>query len=103
MNQTLVARLVIGALATIAAGGAMAGQIQASSTSIAREVITSNTQTVVAPTTAYRFAGDLDPTIQTQVFQVQLTLATTGSPNPDTAASPALWDTTVTPSDDAFK
>lgn len=102
MNQTLVARLVIGALATIAAGGAMAGQIQASSTSIAREVITSNTQTVVAPTTAYRFAGDLDPTIQTQVFQVQLTLATTGSPNPDTAASPALWDTTVTPSDDAF-
>ena len=102
MNKTLVARLVIGALATIAAGGAMAGQIQASSTSIAREVITTNAQTVVAPTTAYRFAGDVDPTVQTQVFQVQLTLATAGSPSPDTAASPALWDTSVIPTDDSF-
>ena len=75
MNKTLVARLVIGALATIAAGGAMAGQIQASSVSIAREVITTDAQAVLAPSVAYRFSGDVDARVQAQTFQVQFTLA----------------------------
>lgn len=74
MNKTLLSRLVIGALATIAAGGAMAGQIQASSVSIAREVITTDTQAVVAPSIAYRFFGDVDARVQTQTFQVQFIL-----------------------------
>jgi len=74
MNKTLIARLVVGALATIAAGGAMAGQIQASSVSIAREAITTDTQTVLAPSVAYRFTGDIDARSQSQTFQVQFTL-----------------------------
>lgn len=75
MKKTLIARLVVGALATVAAGGALAGQIQASSVSIAREVITTDTQTVLAPSVAYRFAGDVDARTQAQTFQVQFTLA----------------------------
>ena len=75
MNKTLIARLVVGALATIAAGGAMAGQIQASSVSIAREAITTDTQSVLAPSVAYRFNGDVDARTQAQTFQVQFTLA----------------------------
>ena len=59
MKKTLAARLVVGALAVIAAGGVMAGQIQASSVSIAREVITTDTQTVIAPSISYRFFGDV--------------------------------------------
>ena len=75
MKKTLVARLVVGALATIAAGGVMAGQIQASSVSIAREVITADDQAIIAPSIAYRFAGDVDARVQAQTFQVQFTLA----------------------------
>ena len=76
MKQTLLTRLVLGAIAGIAAAGvANAGQIQASSVSIAREAITVDTQTVVAPSIAYRFAGDVDARVQSQTFQVQFTLA----------------------------
>ena len=74
MKKTLAARLVLGALATIAAGSVMAGQIQASSVSIAREVITTDTQTVIAPSISYRFFGDVDAKVQKQTFQVQFTL-----------------------------
>lgn len=92
MKKTLVARLVVGALAAIAAGGVMAGQIQSSSTSLAREVVTTNTQAVDLPTVSYRFFGDVVATSLTQVFQVQLTLD-----SPD-----AEWDTASAPTDDAF-
>lgn len=74
MKQTLLSSLVIGAVASMAATGAFAGQIQSSSVSIAREVITTNTQAIVAPSVSYRFAGDVDARVQTQTFQVQLTL-----------------------------
>lgn len=74
MKKTLAASLVLGALATIAAGSVMAGQIQASSVSIAREVITTDTQTVIAPSISYRFFGDVDAKVQKQTFQVQFTL-----------------------------
>ena len=74
MKQTLITRLILGAFAGLAAVGAYAGQIQSSSTQIAREVITTDTQTLTAPSIAYRFFGDIDATSQDQVFQVQFTL-----------------------------
>ena len=75
MKQTLLARLILAGLAGAALSAAQAGQIQASSVSIAREVVTSNTQTILAPTISYRFAGDVDARGQAQTFQVQFTLA----------------------------
>jgi hypothetical protein len=77
MKQKLLTRLVLGAVgsaAALAAGTAGAGQIQASSVSIAREVIITNAQRIKAPQVAYRFAGDVDARTQTQTFQVQLEL-----------------------------
>lgn len=75
MKQTLINRLILGAIAGLAAVGANAGQIQASSVSIAREVITTDLQTITSPSIAYRFAGDVDARVQAQTFQVQFTLA----------------------------
>jgi hypothetical protein len=77
MEQKLLTRLVMGALAGLAAtGGAYAGQIQSSSVAIAREVITSDAQIITAPSIAYRFSGDVDARVQDQRFQVQFTIAT---------------------------
>lgn len=87
MNEKLISRLVLGALVGLAATGAYAGQIQSSSVSIAREVITADTQAVNTPSVSYRFAGDVDARLQTQTFQVQFTLgngaewATAGADN----------------------
>lgn len=75
MKQSLLTRLVLGALAGLAVSGAHAGQIQSSSVSVAREVITTDAQTINAPAASYRFAGDVDARIQTQTFQVQLKLS----------------------------
>ena len=100
MKQTLLSRLILVGLAGVAATAVQAGQIQASSTSIAREAINSDTTlSVVAPSTSYRFFGDVDATVQTQVFQVQLTLQTAGL-TADTVASAGLFDTTITPTPD---
>lgn len=89
MKQTLLTRLVLGAIAGIAAAGvAQAGQITASSTNVAREVITNDLQTIDAPTISYRFAGDINATAQMQEFQVQFKL------------SNGQWASL--PSDDAF-
>jgi hypothetical protein len=54
---------------------AHAGQIQASSVAIAREVITTDAQSILSPTISYRFTGDVDARGQAQTFQVQFTLA----------------------------
>ena len=75
MKQTLLTRLVLGAIAGLSVSAAHAGQIQASSVSIAREAITADTQAVTSPSIAYRFAGDVDARVQAQTFQVQFTLA----------------------------
>lgn len=75
MKKTLIAHLILGVLAGAAATGAYAGQIQASSTSIAREVIVADDQALNSPNIAYRFAGDVDARTQTQTFQVQFKLA----------------------------
>lgn len=83
MKQKLIFRLIVGALAGAAATASYAGQIQASSVSIAREVITTDDQPVTSPTIAYRFFGDVDARLQTQVFQVQFTLG-----------GPATWAST---------
>lgn len=74
MKQQLISRLVVGALAAIAANAAFAGQIQSSSVSIAREAITDDAQAVTSPRISYRFAGDVDARSQNQTFQVQFTL-----------------------------
>ena len=74
MKQKLISHLVVGALAAIAASSSFAGQIQSSSVSIAREVITTNTQTVTSPSVSYRFFGDVDARLQSQTFQVQFIL-----------------------------
>jgi len=92
MKEKLISRLIIGALAGVAAMGAQAGQIQSSSVSIAREVIVENTQAVTAPATSYRFAGDINAISQTQTFQVQLTLQ-----------GGAKWNDAALPSADAFQ
>jgi len=71
------AQLSLLALSIAAAFGtniAYAGQIQASSVSIAREVITTDVQTIISPSIAYRFSGDVDARQQDQTFQVQFTL-----------------------------
>lgn len=75
MKQKLLTRLILGAFAGAAAVGTVqAGQITASSTNVAREVITTNTQTIASPVISYRFAGDIDATVQQQEFQVQFIL-----------------------------
>lgn len=74
MKQQLISRLVVGALAAIAANAAFAGQIQASSVSIAREVITDDAQAITSPSISYRFNGDVDARLQDQTFQVQFNL-----------------------------
>lgn len=75
MKQKLLTRLILGAFAGAAAVGAVqAGQITASSTNVAREVITTNLQLINSPSISYRFAGDINATVQAQEFQVQFIL-----------------------------
>lgn len=75
MKQRLLSRLILAGLAGAALSAAHAGQIQSSSVAIAREVVTSNAQTILAPSASYRFSGDVDARAQAQTFQVQFTLA----------------------------
>ncbi len=74
MKRKLITRLILAGLAGVAVTGAYAGQIQASSVSIAREAIVSNTQPVRSPSISYRFAGDIDARSQAQTFQIQFSL-----------------------------
>jgi hypothetical protein len=104
MKQKLLTRLVLASLAGAAVVGVQAGQIQSSSTAIAREVITTNAQAVNAPSVTYRFAGDVNATVQAQTFQVQFKLADgadTSTSGATTSASSASWGATL-PSDNAF-
>lgn len=73
MKLNKVAFAVASALA-IAAGSAHAGQIQASATQIAKEVIKSDTQALIAPATTYTFAGDVNAQANAQGFQLQYVL-----------------------------
>jgi hypothetical protein len=75
MKQNKLNILAASLIAAFAANAANAGQIQSSSSAIAHEVIVSNAQEVSAPPVSYRFAGDVDATLVSQTFQIQLTLA----------------------------
>ena len=73
MKLTKVAFAVAGLLAAVT-GTVHAGQIDSSSSTLAIEVIKSDTQIVAAPTKAYSFAGDLNATSDQQRLQLQYTL-----------------------------
>lgn len=73
MKLNKVAFAVASTLA-IAAGSAHAGQIDASSTTLAREVIYSNTQVVRAASKSYSFVGVIDARSNEQRLQLQWTL-----------------------------
>lgn len=93
MKQKILTQLIVSAFAGVAAFGAHAGQIQSSSVSVAREVITTDTMTINSPTITYRFAGDVNTTVQTQKFQVQFSLP----------ATPAAAQWGPTPTADTFE
>lgn len=73
MKLTKVAFAIASVLA-VAAGSANAGQIDSSSTTLAREVIYSDTQVVRAPSKSYTFAGVIDARTNEQRLQLQWTL-----------------------------
>jgi len=73
MKLNKVAFAVASVLA-IASGYSNAGNIQSSSTTIARDVIKVDTQAVNAPTTTYTFSGDINAQQNGQNFQLQYTL-----------------------------
>ena len=72
MKLSKVAFAVAGLMAI--AGAAHAGQIGSSSTTLAIEVIKSDSQVVLAPSKSYNFAGDIDARTNGQQFQLQYTL-----------------------------
>lgn len=73
MKLNKVAFAVASALA-IAAGSAHAGQIQASATQIAKEVVANDAQALIAPAVTYAFAGDVNAQANAQGFQLQYIL-----------------------------
>lgn len=76
MKLTKVAFAIASVLA-VAAGSANAGQIDASSTTLATEVIYANTQVVRAPSKSYTFAGAVDARNNEQRLQLQWKLSGT--------------------------
>ncbi|WP_027014062.1 hypothetical protein [Comamonas composti] len=73
MKLSKVALAVAGLMA-VATGAVHAGQISSSSSTLAIEVIKSDTQVVAAPSKAYNFAGDVDARTDEQRLQLQYTL-----------------------------
>ncbi len=76
MKLTKVAFAIASVLA-VAAGSANAGQIDASSTTLATEVIYANAQVVRAPSKSYTFAGAVDARNNEQRLQLQWKLSGT--------------------------
>lgn len=72
MKLSKVAFAVAGLMAITSAS--FAGQIGSSSTTLALEVIKSDSQVVLAPSKSYNFAGDIDARTNGQQFQLQYTL-----------------------------
>ncbi|MET3119118.1 hypothetical protein AAKU64_003357 [Undibacterium sp. GrIS 1.8] len=86
MKHKQLSILAASLVAAFAANVASAGQIQSTSSAIAHETIVNDAQAVSAPPVSYRFAGDIDATLVTQSFQIQLvlkqgTFKTAGSAN----------------------
>lgn len=84
MKQKQLSILAASLIAAFAGNVAFAGNISSSNPQIAREVITSDTQDVLAPEVTYAFQGDLNTASQIQTMQVQLIL--TGGGKWDAAA-----------------
>ena len=76
MKLTKVAFAIASVLA-VAAGSANAGQIDASSATLATEVIYANNQVVRAPSKSYTFAGAVDARNNEQRLQLQWKLSGT--------------------------
>lgn len=74
MKKTLAARLVIGALATIAAGSVFAGVLGSTSIQIAREAVATDAHKITSPLISYRFQGAINATAEPQTFQMQYVL-----------------------------
>ena len=74
MKLTKVAFAIASVLA-VAAGSAYAGQIDSSSTTLAREVIYADNQVVRAPSKSYSFVGVIDARTNEQRLQLQWTLS----------------------------
>jgi hypothetical protein len=66
--------LALAALAAVAGGSALAGQIDSSSTTLAREVIYANSQVLRAPSKSYDFIGNVDARTNEQRLQLQWAL-----------------------------
>ncbi|MFZ6749303.1 hypothetical protein [Undibacterium sp. Ren11W] len=84
MKQNKLNILAASLIAAFAANVAYAGNVASSNPQLAREVVTSDTQVVLAPEASYAFQGDLNTVSQIQTIQVQLTL-TGGGKWKDTA------------------
>jgi hypothetical protein len=91
-HQYKLTLLAASLVTAFAANVAVAGNIQSSSVQIAREVITDDSQTVVAPMITYTFQGDVDASSQDQTFQVQLQLTNGGAWASVAAGSVVLRD-----------
>ena len=74
MKQNKLNILAASLIAAFAANVAYAGNVASSNPQLAREVVTSDTQTVLAPEASYSFQGDLNTASQIQTIQVQITL-----------------------------
>lgn len=86
MKPTKVA-VAVAALAAVLVGGAVqAGQFQTNSTTIAREVIVTDAQQIVAPQVSYTFSGPVRNPTQDTFFQIQLKLTNGGIWNPPVGA-----------------
>ena len=93
MKLTKVAFAIASVLA-VAAGSAYAGQIDSSSTTLAREVIYSDAQVVRAPSKSYSFSGVIDARTNEQRLQLQWTLS--GGLKWSRLGDVALTDTALT-------
>lgn len=74
MNPTKIAMAVAAVAAAFGGGSALAGSFQTNSTTIAREVIVSDAQQIVAPQVSYSFSGPVRNPSNETYFQIQLKL-----------------------------
>lgn len=81
MKQKQLSILAASLIAAFAVNVANAGNVASSNPQIAREVITSDLQNVLAPEASYAFQGDLNTASQIQTMQVQLILTGGGKWN----------------------
>lgn len=82
MKQKQLSILAASLVAAFAANVASAGNVASSNPQVAREVITSDKQDILASEVSYAFQGDLNTASQDQTLQVQITLTGGGQWDP---------------------